>query len=284
MTSGSAVLQRSRFRPPRGAGALSAVSAERPREPDLQCARADLCRPVRPHDPGLAGGRHPWAVRRPDRAGHRGSRRHAQIDGFARRLGAGGARPDRRAGRTGTTGGRNCWNSPTRAAPSTRLSRRRPWPSRTSLLSVLSASEHKILIDADRTSSTGTRAGRSGRRRLRREALRLFPLVRRLPGADRASTSRASPTSRSPINLLKGEQTGPTPTRAVNPQGRVPALDIGGTVLIQSPAILEYLDEVYPEPPLLPTDAVQRAKVRAVCARDRMRHPSAQQFRALSPI
>ncbi len=46
----------------------------------------------------------------------------------------------------------------------------------------------------------------------------------------------------------------------------MPALDIGGTVLIQSPAILEYLEEVYPEPALLPTDPVRRARIRGVCA------------------
>jgi maleylacetoacetate isomerase len=68
-----------------------------------------------------------------------------------------------------------------------------------------------------------------------------------------------------PINLLKGEQNGPAYT-SVNPQGRVPALDIGGTVLIQSPAILEYLEEVYPEPALLPADPVRRARIRGVCA------------------
>jgi maleylacetoacetate isomerase len=68
-----------------------------------------------------------------------------------------------------------------------------------------------------------------------------------------------------PINLLKGEQAEDA-YKAVNPQKRVPALDIGETVLIQSPAILEYLDEMHPEPPLLPMGAVQRAKVRAVCS------------------
>jgi maleylacetoacetate isomerase/maleylpyruvate isomerase len=68
-----------------------------------------------------------------------------------------------------------------------------------------------------------------------------------------------------PINLLKREQEGEA-YRAVNPQMRVPALDIGETVLIQSPAILEYLDEVHPEPPLLPMGAVPRAKVRAICS------------------
>ena len=67
------------------------------------------------------------------------------------------------------------------------------------------------------------------------------------------------------VNLLKGEHA--TEAYAcVNPQKRVPALDIGETVLLQSPAILEYLDETYPEPPLLPVGAVARARVRAVCA------------------
>jgi len=68
-----------------------------------------------------------------------------------------------------------------------------------------------------------------------------------------------------PVNLLKSEQREDA-FGAVNPQKRLPALDIGGAILIQSPAILEYLDEVYPEPPLLPIGAVTRAKVRAVAS------------------
>jgi maleylacetoacetate isomerase len=67
------------------------------------------------------------------------------------------------------------------------------------------------------------------------------------------------------ISLPKNEQRGADYMR-INPQGRVPTLDLDGTVLIQSPAILEYLEEVHPEPPLLPRDAVARAKVRAVAA------------------
>ena len=67
------------------------------------------------------------------------------------------------------------------------------------------------------------------------------------------------------INLLKGEQREES-YKAVNPHKRVPSLDIGATTLIQSPAILEYLDEVYPEPPLLPVGAVNRAKVRAIAS------------------
>lgn len=51
---------------------------------------------------------------------------------------------------------------------------------------------------------------------------------------------------------------------ALNPQGLVPALEDGGAVLTQSLAICEYLDEIHPEPPLLPSDPVLRAKARAV--------------------
>jgi maleylacetoacetate isomerase len=53
--------------------------------------------------------------------------------------------------------------------------------------------------------------------------------------------------------------------RAINPQMRVPALKLdSGEVLTQSIAIIEYLDEVDPQPPLLPRDPVERAKVRAL--------------------
>ena len=68
-----------------------------------------------------------------------------------------------------------------------------------------------------------------------------------------------------PVNLLKGEQR-EAGYKALNPQMRVPSLDIGETTLVQSPAILEYLDEAYPEPPLLPMGAVNRAKVRAIAS------------------
>ncbi len=54
--------------------------------------------------------------------------------------------------------------------------------------------------------------------------------------------------------------------KAVNPQQLVPALDTGSEVLIQSPAILEWLEEQYPTPALLPQDASGRARVRALAA------------------
>ena len=53
--------------------------------------------------------------------------------------------------------------------------------------------------------------------------------------------------------------------RAINPQMRVPALRLeSGELLTQSLAIIEYLDEVHPQPPLLPADPVGRARVRAL--------------------
>lgn len=50
---------------------------------------------------------------------------------------------------------------------------------------------------------------------------------------------------------------------ARNPQGLVPALEIDGAVLTQSLAIIEYLEERFPQPPLLPADLLERARVRA---------------------
>jgi len=66
-----------------------------------------------------------------------------------------------------------------------------------------------------------------------------------------------------PHHLRKGEQRAPA-FLAINPQGLVPALETdAGEVLTQSLAIIEWLDEIHPEPPLLPQNALRRAKVRA---------------------
>lgn len=66
-------------------------------------------------------------------------------------------------------------------------------------------------------------------------------------------------------DLRTGGQNDPA-YRVLNPQGLVPALEADGTVLTQSPAILEWLDERYPEPPLLPHNPNDRAIVRAMAA------------------
>jgi maleylacetoacetate isomerase len=65
------------------------------------------------------------------------------------------------------------------------------------------------------------------------------------------------------VSLVKGEH-GTDAYRGVNPQALVPALVDGGRTLIQSIAIMEYLEEKHPQPPLLPRDPLDRAYVRAV--------------------
>jgi maleylpyruvate isomerase len=68
-----------------------------------------------------------------------------------------------------------------------------------------------------------------------------------------------------PIHLRRGggEQFGET-YKAVNPQALVPALEDNGRILTQSLAIMEYLEERYPKPPLLPADPADRALVRSM--------------------
>ena len=68
-----------------------------------------------------------------------------------------------------------------------------------------------------------------------------------------------------PVNLRTKEHLSEA-YRALNPQGLAPALEVDGVVLTQSPAILEWLEERYPEPPLLPSGVTDRAIVRAMAA------------------
>lgn len=66
-----------------------------------------------------------------------------------------------------------------------------------------------------------------------------------------------------PVNLLEGAQRGED-YRALNPTGLVPSLDTGEGLIGQSLAIIEYLDERFPEPALLPAGALARARARAL--------------------
>lgn len=67
------------------------------------------------------------------------------------------------------------------------------------------------------------------------------------------------------VNLAQDEQL-ESAFRVINPQGLVPVLKADDLLLYQSPAILEWLEEVYPESPLLPKDAAGRMQVRAISA------------------
>lgn len=68
------------------------------------------------------------------------------------------------------------------------------------------------------------------------------------------------------VDLRTGQHEQPA-FKALNPQGLVPALQTdAGDVLIQSPAIIEWLEETHPTPPLLPADPLDRARVRALAA------------------
>jgi maleylacetoacetate isomerase len=65
------------------------------------------------------------------------------------------------------------------------------------------------------------------------------------------------------VHLARGEHRAPA-YGALNPQALVPALEDAGHLLTQSLAIMEYLEETRPQPPLLPKDAAGRARVRSL--------------------
>lgn len=67
------------------------------------------------------------------------------------------------------------------------------------------------------------------------------------------------------VNLAEGAQHEPA-YKALNPQGLVPALEVDGQILTQSVAILEWIEETFPDRPLLPSDPMARARVRAFAA------------------
>ena len=69
-----------------------------------------------------------------------------------------------------------------------------------------------------------------------------------------------------PIHLTRdGGRQNTAEYRTINPQRRVPALELdSGDILVQSLAIIEYLDETFGEPPLLPADPLARARARGI--------------------
>ncbi|MEJ8859225.1 maleylacetoacetate isomerase [Variovorax robiniae] len=67
------------------------------------------------------------------------------------------------------------------------------------------------------------------------------------------------------VDLRREEHLGDA-YRSINPQQLVPALNVDGMTMTQTPAIIEWLEERYPQPPLLPQDPLDRAHVRALAA------------------
>ncbi len=66
------------------------------------------------------------------------------------------------------------------------------------------------------------------------------------------------------VNLTQGEQNSDA-AKAKNPFGRLPFLELdGGEILLESLAIIQYLEELYPSPPMIGSDPLERAKVRAI--------------------
>jgi glutathione S-transferase len=74
-------------------------------------------------------------------------------------------------------------------------------------------------------------------------------------------TEKKLPYETVPVDLKKGEQKKPEYLK-LNPYGKVPVIIDGATVLYESLIINEYLEEKYPEPPLMPKDHAKRAKIR----------------------
>lgn len=68
-----------------------------------------------------------------------------------------------------------------------------------------------------------------------------------------------------PINLLKNEQSSPA-YLAKNPHGLVPCLEVDGKLLSESTAIIEWLEETYPQMPILPRDPWDRAVAREIAS------------------
>ena len=79
-----------------------------------------------------------------------------------------------------------------------------------------------------------------------------------------------------PIRLDRAEHLGAA-YGEINPMRGVPTLEVDGVRLYQSGAIIEYLEEVYPDPPLLPKDAAGRAQVRALADIVGSRHAPGEQ-------
>jgi glutathione S-transferase len=90
-----------------------------------------------------------------------------------------------------------------------------------------------------------------------------FPMSPRARKVRIALAEKGLQYEKATIDITKGEQKKPD-FLAVNPNGKVPALQDNGTNLYESSIIMEYLNDTYPNSPLLPTDPGQRARARVL--------------------
>lgn len=82
--------------------------------------------------------------------------------------------------------------------------------------------------------------------------------------AEKAALGRGIPLERLPVNLMKGEQRSPA-IEAKNPLGRVPFLELDdGAIVPESLAIIEYFEELWPDPSLIGSTPLERASTRAI--------------------
>lgn len=90
-----------------------------------------------------------------------------------------------------------------------------------------------------------------------------FPLSPRARKVRIALAEKGLPYEKVTVDITKGEQKRPE-YLAINPYGKVPALQDDGTTVYESTIIMEYLNDKYPHPPLLPADPGQRARARVL--------------------
>jgi len=90
-----------------------------------------------------------------------------------------------------------------------------------------------------------------------------FPMSPRARKVRIVLAEKALPYEKVTIDITKGEQKKPD-FLAVNPYGKVPALQDDGLAIYESTIIMEYLNDRYPNPPLLPVDPGQRARARVL--------------------
>jgi glutathione S-transferase len=90
-----------------------------------------------------------------------------------------------------------------------------------------------------------------------------FPMSPRARKARIALAEKGLQYEKVNVDITKGEQKKPE-FLAINPYGKVPALQDNGTTVYESSIIMEYLNDKYPNPPLLPTDPGQRARARVL--------------------